>query len=170
MVEHLECDQGVRLLLTPNRSLSWQGNVRIWLALFVVSLVISMGMAIAGAWVIVPFAGLELMALAAGIYVTSRNCQVREVLMIGPGGITLEKGRTKKHSEWHFPGQYTRVRVRLPRHPFAPSKLFLTHREQSIPLGPFLNVEDTQILLRILEGKGVTLDRQTPSPNVSFWY
>lgn len=170
MVEHLEYDHGVRLLLTPNRSLSWQGNVRLWLALFVVSLMISTGMVMAGAWVIVPFAGLELLALATGIYLTSRACQAQEVLIISEDGLTLEKGRNTKQSEWQFPRQYTRVRVNLPRHPFAPAKLFLTHRDQKVALGPFLNVEDTQILLRILEGKGVTLDRQVRVPNVGFWY
>lgn len=170
MIEHLECDHGVRLLLTPNRSLSWKGNVRFWLALFAVSLVISIGMALAGAWVIVPFAGLELLALAIGIYVTARACQTQEVLLVTSDGITLEKGRTSKEKEWHFPGQYTRVRVRLPLHPFAPPKLFLAHREQNVALAPFLNVEDTQILLHILEGKGVTLDRQAPAPDPGFWH
>ncbi|MGM0766780.1 MAG: DUF2244 domain-containing protein [Pseudomonadota bacterium] len=170
MVEHLQCDHGVRLLLTPNRSLSWRGNVRVWLALFAVSLAISVGMVLAGAWVILPFAGLEMLALATGIYCTSRACQAREVLAITPELVTLEKGRQTKHCEWQLPRAYTRVRVDLPRHGFTPPKLFLNHRGQDVAVGGFLNVEDTQILLRILEGRGVVLDRQAPAPDMPFWY
>lgn len=170
MVEHLHCEQGTRLLLTPNRSLSWAGNLRIWMALFAVSLAISVGMALAGAWVIVPFAGLELLALAAGIYVTSRACQAQEVLVVTAESVTLEKGRRTKQREWRFPRAYTRVQVKLPRHGFTPPKLFISHRGEDVALGSFLNVEDTQILLRILEGKGVMLERQRPVSDQGLWY
>ncbi|AZT84767.1 DUF2244 domain-containing protein [Marinobacter sp. NP-4(2019)] len=170
MVEHLECNEGLRLLLTPNRSLSWRGNVQVWLALFTVSLVIATGMAVAGAWVVMPFAGLELIALAAGIYYTAQACQTREVLSIYTDSLTLEKGRRVKQAEWTLPRRYARVRVHMPRHPFTPAKLFLTYREQDISLGAFLNVEDTQILLRILEGKGVSIDRRAPESDIPFWH
>ena len=75
MVERLPHPDGFRLVLTPNRSLSWHGNVRIWAALFVLSALIATGFTLMGAWVIIPFAGLELIALACGIYLTSRECQ-----------------------------------------------------------------------------------------------
>ncbi|MEQ9547024.1 MAG: DUF2244 domain-containing protein [Marinobacter sp.] len=169
MIEHLECKKGLRLLLTPNQSLSWRGNVQVWLALFSVSLVIATGMALAGAWVVMPFAGLELIALAAGIYYTARACQTREILSVYPDSLTLEKGRRVKQAEWTLPRHYARVRANMPRHPFTPPKLFLSYREEHIPLGAFLNVEDTQILLRILEGKGVNIDRRAPEPNLGYW-
>ena len=82
MVERLPHPDGFRLVLTPNRSLSWHGNVRIWAALFVLSALIATGFTLMGAWVIIPFAGLELIALACGIYLTSRECQRQEVLSI----------------------------------------------------------------------------------------
>lgn len=170
MVEHLECEKGLRLLLTPNQSLSWRGNVQVWLALFTVSLVIATGMALAGAWVVMPFAGLELIAVAAGIYYTAQACQTREILSVDTDCFTLEKGRRVKQAEWTLPRRYARVRANMPRHPFTPPKLSLTYREQIIPLGAFLNVEDTQILLRILEGKGVDIDRRAPESNIGFWY
>lgn len=170
MVEHLESEEGVRLLLTPNQSLSWRGNVRVWALLFTLSLIIATGMALAGAWVVMPFAGIELVALAAGIYYTARSCQLREVLSISPGNLTLERGRRTKEAEWTMPRRYARIRADMPRHPFTPPKLFLCYRGQDIPLGGFLNVEDTQILLRILEGKGVSIDRRAPEPDIGFWY
>lgn len=170
MVEHLNSQDGVRLLLTPNRSLSWRGNVQIWLALLALSALIATGMALAGAWVIVPFAGLELAALAAGIYLTSRACQRREVLTIGESNIHLEKGRTRKLSEWTLPRPYVRVHLDAPVHPFAPPKLALIHRDTVISLGSFLNVDDTERLVQLLESRGIVIERKTPDPEIGLWF
>ena len=48
MVERLPHPDGFRLVLTPNRSLSWHGNVRIWAALFVLSALIATGFTLMG--------------------------------------------------------------------------------------------------------------------------
>jgi uncharacterized membrane protein len=166
MVEQLSSDdEGIRYLLTPNRSMSWKGNMRIWLALFVLSALIVTGFSLVGAWVILPFAGLELAALAGGFYYTSRQCQKQEVLVLGPSAIRLEKGIKRKEAEWELPRQYTRVWRDEPRHPFTPSKLHLQFRDQEISLGSFLNLDDTDALLAILQRYGITIRNRTkPEP------
>jgi len=170
MVEHLDSPDGTRLLLTPNRSLSWRGNVRIWLALLLLSGVIATGMALAGAWVIVPFAGLELAALATGFYLTARACQRREVLTIGSEDLHLEKGRTRKLAEWTWPKPYVRVQLNAPSHPFAPPKLILSHRDTQVSLGSFLNVDDTEALIQVLESRGLVVERKKPDPEIGLWF
>lgn len=170
MVEHLKHPDGIRLLLTPNHSLSWRGNVQIWLGLLAISAVIAGSMAIAGAWVIIPFAGLELAALAAGFYLTSRDCQRREVLTIDDTDIHLEKGRSRKLAEWTLPKRYARVRLNAPRHPFTPPRLELIHRETNVSLGNFLNIEDTDILIRLLESRGMAIERRQPGPQAGLWF
>ncbi|AOY86914.1 hypothetical protein BKP64_01260 [Marinobacter salinus] len=170
MVEHLRYPEGIRLLLTPNRSLSWRGNVQIWVGLFTISALIATGMGIAGAWVIIPFAGLELAALAAGIYVTSRACQRREVLTIDDADIHLEKGRIEKMAEWTLPRRYARLRLNAPRHPFTPPRMELIHRDTSVALGTFLNIEDTDTLIQLLEGRGLVIERREPDPEIGLWF
>ncbi|MBW4934030.1 DUF2244 domain-containing protein [Marinobacter sp. F4206] len=170
MVEHLKHPEGIQLLLTPNHSLSWRGNVRIWLGLLAISAVIAGAMAVAGAWVIIPFAGLELAALAAGIYVTSRACQRREVLTIDDTDIHLEKGRTRKLAEWTLPRRYARLRLNAPRHPFTPPRLELIHRDTSVALGTFLNIEDTDTLIQLLEARGLVVERREPDPEIGLWF
>lgn len=170
MVERLPCPDGLRLVLTPNRSLSWHGNVRIWMGLFVVSAFITTGFSLAGAWVIIPFAGLELIALACGIYVTSRACQRQEVLVIGDENIRLEKGIRRKQSEWTLPRRYARLSVHAPRHPFTPARLFLSHRDTQLSLGGFLNLEDTEKLLDILEHRGLLIERKEPDADIGLWF
>jgi uncharacterized membrane protein len=166
MVEQLPSENdGARYLLTPNRSMSWQGNARIWMALFALTAVIVTGFSLVGAWGILPFAGLELAALAAGFYYTSRKCQKQEVLVLGPDHIRLEKGMKRKEAEWEMPRQYTRLWRNEARHPFTPSKLYLQFRDEEISVGSFLNMDDTQALLAILQQYGITIQkRKKPEP------
>lgn len=164
MVQRLPLNGGTRLLLTPNHSLSWRGNVRVWLALCGVSLVIAAGMAWLGAWVVLPFAGLELAALATAIYLTSRACQQREILTITAGALHLEKGIFRKQAEWHLPRPYARLLINQPLNPMAPPRLFLVHRENEVALANFLNRDDTEALVSLLEHSGLTIDTQSPTP------
>lgn len=165
MVEQLEWNDGSRFLLTPNRSMSWQGNVRIWMALFALSALIVTGFSLIGAWVILPFAGLELAALAGGFYYTSRQCQKQEVLILGQDSIRLEKGMKRKEAEWEMPRQFTRVWEDEARHPFTPPKLHLQFRQEEIPVGAFLNIDDTKTLIAILQQYGILIQkRRKPEP------
>ncbi|KPP99884.1 DUF2244 domain-containing protein [Marinobacter sp. HL-58] len=160
MVEKLSECEGDSFLLTPNRSMSWKGNIRIWLAALCLSLAISIGMLLIGAWPVLPFAGLELTALAAAFYYTSRKCQKREVLTFAPDLIRLEKGMIRKESEWELPRQYTRVWQDVPRHPWTPPKLHLQFRGEEISLAPFLNMDDTEELVAILEKHGLRIEKR----------
>lgn len=169
MVEHLPCNEGIRLLLTPNRSISWRGVVRVWLGLVTVSLAVAVGMALAGAWVVLPFAGLELTALAAALYYTARKCQRQEVLVIAPESLRLEKGRVRKEAEWELPRRSTRVHVDPADHPWTPARFYLMHRDVAVSLASFLNVEDSEKLLGILESQGLTIERGA-QPFSGFWF
>jgi uncharacterized membrane protein len=169
MLQQLKSDEGKLLLLTPNRSLSWRGNLWIITGLFLVSLCVVTGMALMGAWVVLPFAGLELTALFIGLYYTARNCHRQEVLVITPETLRLEKGIYRKQVEWELPRRYTRVQVHPPRHRMTPSKLSLMHRDTEIPLAPFLNMDDTQALLSFLEGQGLRIVKIRPGVDV-YWF
>ncbi|SFM35640.1 DUF2244 domain-containing protein [Marinobacter zhejiangensis] len=162
MVQRLQYSGGTRLLLTPNHSLSWRANVRIWLALCSLSLTIAGLMSLAGAWLVLPFAGLELAALATALYLTARACRRQEVLTITPHQLQLEKGLYHKQAEWKLPRPYTRVCLRQPHTPVAAPRMFLVFREQEVALANFLNTEDAQALISILRSCGLAID--TPAP------
>lgn len=168
MVQHYRGVDGSRLLLTPNRSLSWYGNIRIWLGLCVMSAVIVTGMFWAGAWVVLPFAGLELLGLAWGLYHTARKCRRQEVLRISTESLLLEKGIYHKEAEWELPRHATRVHLITPLHPWSPPRLVLMHREIEVSLASFLNIDDTRTLVGILESQGILVERR--QPREGFWF
>ena len=164
MVSIQSTQTGTLFRLTPNRSLSWQGNLRILYSLCGLSAVIVTGMIIAGAWVVLPFVGLELGALAAGLYYTALCCRQQEVLSLNGDSLVLEKGIYRRQSRWQWPRRYTRVRLDVPRHPWTPPAVFLRHRDEEVPLAPFLNHEDTADLVRALEQAGLTVERRHQGP------
>lgn len=160
MVRQLQHGNDIQVLLTPNRSFSWRGNVAILLSLCALMLVIVIGMIWAGAWLVLPFAGLELLALTAALYYTARKCQRQEVLVITGDTLRLEKGVYRKQAQWELPRRYTRVRLARPRHPWTPPQLYLNHRDTEVPLAPFLNLEDMNNLIGTLERSGLTIERR----------
>lgn len=160
MVRQLQRGNDIQVLLTPNRSFSWRGNVAILLSLSAFLLVIVIGMIWAGAWLVLPFAGLELLALTAALYYTARKCQRQEVLIITAETLRLEKGIYRKQAQWELPRKYTRVQLAMPRHPWTPPKLYLYHRDTEVPLAPFLNLADTHKLVETLERGGFLIERR----------
>lgn len=168
MVRQLQHGDDIQVLLTPNRSFSWRGNVTILLSLCALMLVIVVGMIWAGAWVVLPFAGLELLALTAALYCTARKCQRQEVLIITADTLRLEKGIYRKQAQWELPRRYTRVQLTMPRHPWTPPKLHLSHRDTEVPLAPFLNLKDTNKLIETLEQGGFLVERR-PLENSAFY-
>ncbi|EMP56184.1 hypothetical protein MSNKSG1_09933 [Marinobacter santoriniensis NKSG1] len=170
MVERLRYPGGLRLLLTPNRSLSWRGNVRIWVLLALISGVIAGGWALVGVWLILPFAGLELIGVAAGIYVTSRNCQRKEVVTIEGDTIHIEAGISRKEHDWTLPIHNTRLESFPPNTPFDCHKVRLTNRQQQIPLGDFLNNADTDALVHAMKARGINILQRQEQPTVGIWF
>ncbi len=170
MVRLLPGSQEIRLVLSPNRSLSWRGNIAIWAALALLAMLVAIGMTLIGAWVVLPFAGIELMALAAALYYTAHACQRQEVLIISDHHLRLEKGHRRKQAEWSLPRSYTRLHLRPADHPESPPRLFLVDRDTALALGEFLNRADTETLIEMLERQGIRAERQVRPPSFWFWF
>lgn len=158
MIEPLQDNESSGLVLTPNRSTSWYGNLWIWLAFAVYFMTLGLVMTLVGAWLVFPFALLELGVLFAGLYVTSRLCYRQQVLTLSPETIRLEKGLNVKQQEWELPRRWTRVFIKHSSHYWKPPKLTLVHRETEVALGEFLNPEDTAELMAFLEKKGFRIE------------
>ena len=90
-------EQGVedqwRFVLRPNRSLSWRGSLVFFLSLFMISSFVAVSLAVMGFWLVLPFAGLEMIALGAGLYMVACRCYECEVICISRDAIRIEKGR-----------------------------------------------------------------------------
>ena len=55
-------NKATKVVLTPNRSMGWQGNVRVIIGLSLAIVISVTPIVIMGGWVVVPFALLQIIA------------------------------------------------------------------------------------------------------------
>jgi uncharacterized membrane protein len=112
-----------------------------------ISCVLAFAFALAGAWMIIPFAGLEIAALAGAAWWVSRRSGDFEGLALGDGRITVETGeggRIRRH-EFH-PGWARLVTA-------SDGSLALRSHGREIAIGRYCGEESRQVLARELRDR-----------------
>ncbi len=146
-------NQARRLVLTPNRSMDWSGNLYVLLAASTILLITATAMALKGAWLVLPFAGLEIVALGAAMHFTLRKLDCREVLTLKDGVLTLERGRTEPELNLIFPEQAVRILMDRPERPLSLPNIDLVALGHCYHLGSFLNRPDRFRLASLLKNQ-----------------
>ena len=82
--------EGFDLLLKRNCSISPAGLALAYAVIAFVSVLIATVFAMLGAWLVVPFAGLELVLLGIAFAVNGRHAADYERIALGAGGLTVE--------------------------------------------------------------------------------
>ena len=144
-----------RLVLEPNRSMSWQTNKKILLVMFLVNLVIGISFAMVGAWMILPFAGLEIMLVGIGMYYVCWKLNFKEVIIIESESLVLQKGVYYPKKTWQWQRSNTKLIRQPSRYRMSAPKLFLRHLNESIEVGEFLNVKEKKKLREGLQKLGI---------------
>ncbi len=99
--------------------------------------VIAATFALRGAWPVLPFAGLELAALAAALYWVARRLSLREVITVDDGHVTVERGRRRPQLAVRLPRPW--VRVELARAGvLGPRRLLLRCHGRALEVGALL--------------------------------
>jgi uncharacterized membrane protein len=78
-------------------------------ALALVVLAIGTGFAIAGAWLVLPFAGLEVLLLAAAYLLYARRAADYERIVLDRGRLTVELAEAHKMSRYEMEARRARV-------------------------------------------------------------
>lgn len=150
----------VMLVLTPNRSMSWRSNKYVLGIMTLWSGIIGLGFLSLGAWVIMPFIGLELLALSGALYYVSWKLSHREVLHINAAEVRLERGIRWPKKSWCWPRQAVQVAISVPKHDLqTPTILFTAEDRKSVQVGEFLNQDDCKKLIKQLIASGLPTRR-----------
>jgi len=127
-----------RFVLSPNCSISWRELVLFYLLTCVVALAVGLFFAVQGLWLVLPFSGLEMLALGIVLYLTSRKANQREVITLDPSCTRIEKGMQRVQQSWEFKTPWVRI-IEQPR---AGSKtgrvLAVGASGESVEVGSFL--------------------------------
>lgn len=137
-----------RLVIGPNASMSVRQAVWFMAWMCMVSLLIGGFFAWKGFWPILPFAGLELAALAAALVVSLRRNRYREVVDFDDAAVRVEVGEVGRGAGLQI--RFTRLstRVLLESGPYrnSPTRLLLSSQGQQLELGRCLTDEERQRL------------------------
>ena len=144
-----------RIVLRPNASLSKRRTWWLVASLALLSFVIALGFAALGFWMILPFAGLEVIALMLVFRCCLRNAACREVVSVDGDRVLVEAGSDRPERRWEFIRVWTRVLLQPATVRGYPSRLILSSAGRRIELGSFLTederVEVWRRLRRVIE-------------------
>lgn len=108
MLSIMDC----KIIARPNNSLSPRNSVKLMMVLAAVTFVVALGFMHVGAWLVLPFAGLELAAFAYALYYIYLHSSDYESILIDSERVIVEKRNFREISVTEFQRYWTQVYVR----------------------------------------------------------
>lgn len=141
--------QSFRCVISPNGSLSARGAAAFVLAASVPALGIAGWLAWRGAWLVLPFAGLELLCLAVALGHCLRANRYREIIEVTEDRVSLVWGQDGPQQSLAFDRYWSRVAL-VPAEG-RERRLLLCCRGRSVEVGRCLTQPDRIRLGRRLD-------------------
>lgn len=101
-----------KIIAQPNSSLSLEGAVKLMAVMAAVTLVIGLGFTLAGAWMVMPFAGLELLALGYAFYHMYLHASDYDSIEINENTVVVESRNSTRSVRTELQRYWTRVMLR----------------------------------------------------------
>ena len=150
-IENNSEDGIYRILLRPNQSTSWKTSLLFVFVIAFTCLAIGIGFAFAGATMILPFAGLEVLFVGVCVYLVMKKTYKQEVITLTKEKLKIEKGAGKIDQVWEYFRMWSYVSVEKPEHPWYPAHIVIRSKGERVPIGDFLNEEEKEDLVISLE-------------------
>ena len=144
-------DNIYRILLRPNQSTNWKSSLVFILIIAFTCLTIGIGFAYAGAILILPFAGLEVLFVGTCVYLVMKKTYKQEVITLSKEKLKIEKGTGKIDQVWEYFRMWSFVSLERPEHPWYPAHIVVTSKGERVPIGDFLNEDEKEELVSSLE-------------------
>jgi uncharacterized membrane protein len=155
-----DCRTGpCRILLQPNRPLSWRGSQRAWLLISLPALLLALALTAMGFWPILPFAGLELGLLYLAFYLSSRRQYRQEQLKLTRDDVIVTRYSGGRRTRTRLPRAWTRLKLLEGPGRWHPLRISLLYHGRMTEVGSELNEHERGQLLETLQAAGL---RQEP--------
>jgi len=132
--------------VSPNCSLGWVWMKRVFLFFALCLATVTAYFMSLGAWLVLPFAGLELLVLGVGIYANARWSARRELVILEDNQLRVLQGLSRLQEVACMPRHWTRVNLRKDPRGWYPSRLLLECHGRRVEIGQSL-VESERIQL-----------------------
>lgn len=124
----------------------WRQVMRFYLGILVVSFSIAFAFALKGIWMILPFAGLEMLALWVALYIVARRGTRWQSILVSDDRIDIEDRGINCEGQQSFQRAWARVELKKSNIKGYPSRLLLGSHGRSVELGGCLNEIEKQRL------------------------
>ena len=141
-----------KITVMPNNSLSVKNTIRLVMGLAIMSMLVGVGFALAGAWMVLPFAGLEIIAIVYAFYIIHLHSADFESITISDDDVIVEKNGYKTSSIAKFQRYWAIVSVRKQND--GKKALFIGSHGKEVEFGKrFINDEQRILLASQLKQK-----------------
>lgn len=147
------------ITLTPNRSATWQQTKWVIVIMVCFVMIIAIAWSFVGAWVVLPFAGLEVGLFAFLMYKVSVFTYTNEVINISNNSVEIESGYKKRRHKQTFPRNSLDIYYSETENNWDLPKVAFCSNDNKRIVGEFLNLEDRKKLKTSLEDAGFTICR-----------
>jgi len=139
-------DKGTRLIVQANQSMSWKANMWLAAGLGFVCMGIAIALAFFGFWMVIPFAGAEVLFVAYCLHWTIHRLSRKEVITVQEDAIRLEWGYKRAERCVDLPRQWSQLRYNCPDSPFEVGHLSLGAHGRHYTLGNALGRDEKKEL------------------------
>ena len=137
------------MIVRPNRTLTLRGMTLLLAGLTAVVLTTGIGFTLAGAWPILPFAGLELVVVGSVLYRLFRHADDHEQILIDRDNVTVIRRRGRREWRDEFQRYWTRVTLER-RHGWYPSRLKVGSHGKFVVIAADVNEAERESLSETL--------------------
>ncbi len=103
---------GSKIIVKPSNSLSLRGFVYLFVGIVVITMTIAVGVSVAGAWFVLPFAGLEVLAFACAFYHVYLHYDDYESITLESNHVVVERHAYKSTEKVTFQRYWAKVTIR----------------------------------------------------------
>jgi len=145
-------DLGNKIVLKPNNSLPAEGQLKLITIILLIVLIVTFSFVKMGAWLVLPFAGLELIAFLYAFHTISLHSEDYEEIYIDDENVCVEKKSNQTLSSVSFKRYWANITLRevgSGNHFFVKKGLFVGSHGKEVEIGKGLmsDVQRSQLAL-----------------------
>ena len=138
-----------RVTFKPNSALTPVNKIKVVVLLAMIPMLIGIGFSLIGAWLVLPFVGLEILALAIAFYYINHHEADYESISIDGDSLVVERCTAKQVSQEVINPYW--VKVLQHKLPNGELHLYLQSHGKEIEVGRYLTREQRELLAEQLK-------------------
>ena len=143
-------DGTAQWVIQPNRSMTWREAKFFVAGVTATCLAIGLYFWYLGYPMVLPFSGLEALAVGVAFYLVLRAGENTEVVTVSARQVIVEKGKREPEQRFSFDRTWANVWLKQSRNRWYPSLLLLGSHGQFVEIGRFLSEGERKSLAKML--------------------